>query len=264
MASVLGFIPYETPKFDLLKRGASGYEIRRYHRQLRSSVDFNGAPDDSKAMVEDAFKPLAGYIFGANKKRATAKEDDSEKIAMTAPVLIKSSDDRPAGNQISTGGGEKIAMTAPVVMQTVTATKFPLDETSGGGENAATATPSTTDFGSAQKRTTMTFILPSKYKSISELPIPNDSRVKIETIEPYTVAALRYSGRNTPAVANAQKLRLLDMLRMDEDVKVLGAVNGDEASIEPIVAVYNPPFTIPFLRTNEVLIPVQYTPSSNL
>jgi len=41
MASLFGPINEEMPKFDLLKKAAAGYEIGRYHKQLRASVTFD-------------------------------------------------------------------------------------------------------------------------------------------------------------------------------------------------------------------------------
>jgi hypothetical protein len=50
-----------------------------------------------------------------------------------------------------------------------------------------------------KKTTTMSFILPSKYQSIEDLPIPNNENVKLEVVEPYTAAVLRFSGKWTPS-----------------------------------------------------------------
>lgn len=86
MASIFGFINEETPKFELLKRADSGYEIRRYHRQIQATITF---PASSEGIsTSTGFRDLAGYIFGGNKKRTQPKEND--KIAMTAPVITYS------------------------------------------------------------------------------------------------------------------------------------------------------------------------------
>jgi len=103
----------------------------------------------------------------------------------------------------------------------------------------------------------MSFILPSKYQIVEDLPIPSDSSVKIEVVEPYTVATLQFSGRWTPEAPDGQTKRLLEMLHNDKDVKL----TADESKVEPKIARYNPPWTLPFLRTNEVMIPVNFTNS---
>jgi len=70
-------------------------------------------------------------------------------------------------NATSSVGSDKIAMTAPVM----------------------------TDSNSSTKTATMLFILPLKYQIVEDLPIPSDSSVKIEVVEPYTVAAHQFSSR---------------------------------------------------------------------
>jgi hypothetical protein len=172
-------------------------------------------------MSQQGFRQLAGYIFGGNKKRIAADKNENESIAMTAPVMTETN--------ASSESSDKIAMTAPVM----------------------------TDSDPSKKTTTMSSILPSKYQSVDELPVPNDSSVKIEVIEPYTVAALQFSGRWTPEATDVQKMRLLEMLRDGKDVKL---TVDEEAKVEPKIARYNPLWTLPFLRTNEVMIPVHFAP----
>ncbi|WP_200211266.1 SOUL family heme-binding protein [Micromonospora coerulea] len=70
-----------------------GFELRRYPPHLVAEVRVQG--DFAKASNE-AFRPLARYIGGANRSR---------RKNATAPVVQKSA------------GAEKIAMTAPVVQE---------------------------------------------------------------------------------------------------------------------------------------------------
>jgi hypothetical protein len=79
----------EQPIFALVHKERD-YEIRRYQPYIVAEVVANG---DQGQAVQQGFRKLAGYIFGANAGKA--------KIAMTAPVA-----QRPEG--------EKIAMTSPV------------------------------------------------------------------------------------------------------------------------------------------------------
>ncbi|SCE69207.1 SOUL family heme-binding protein [Micromonospora mirobrigensis] len=71
-----------------------GFELRRYPAHLVAEVRVQGAFEQAG---NEAFRPLAGYIGGANRSRRS--------IAMTAPVVQEP------------GGSEKIAMTAPVVQE---------------------------------------------------------------------------------------------------------------------------------------------------
>lgn len=82
----------EEPEFRIVDKNSS-FEIRHYNEYLVAEVTTGG---DFTSSGNQAFRVLAGYIFGANQA--------TEKMAMTAPVesqLIISS--------------EKMAMTAPVL-----------------------------------------------------------------------------------------------------------------------------------------------------
>jgi hypothetical protein len=104
-------------------------------------------------------------------------------------------------------------------------------------ESIAMTAPVMTDSNSSTKTTTMAFILPSKYQIVEDLPIPNDSSVKIEVVEPCTVAALQFSGRWTLEATDGQTKRLLEMLHDDKGVKL----TVDESKVKPKIARFNPP-----------------------
>lgn len=72
-----------------------GFELRRYPAHLVAEIEVNDSFDEAPRR---AFRPLAGFINGANRSR--------RQIAMTAPVTQQETP-------------EKIAMTAPVVQQAV-------------------------------------------------------------------------------------------------------------------------------------------------
>ena len=82
----------EEPAFEVLVT-ADDYEIRRYAPYIVAEVDVDG---DMKKAGNDAFRILAGYIFGDN--------EPGEKMAMTAPVTTKPADQ-----------GQRMNMTAPVL-----------------------------------------------------------------------------------------------------------------------------------------------------
>jgi hypothetical protein len=92
---------------------------------------------------------------------------------------------------------------------------------------------------------TMRFFLPSKITR-ETAPVPNDDRVKIVEAPEETIAALTFSGRGTEAALAARKGELR------------GALAGSSwrAAEEPYALFYDPPFTIPFLRRNEVAVRV--------
>ncbi len=92
---------------------------------------------------------------------------------------------------------------------------------------------------------TMAFVMPSEHTR-ETLPEPLDPSVEFRTVPGRTVAALRYTGFVTEAKMRARTERL----------KVWLTERGYAAASVPRSARYDPPWTIPFLRRNEILIDV--------
>ena len=133
---------------------------------------------------------------------------------------------------------EEIAMTAPVVMnQSKDQNGTPIAMTA-----PVTMTPSETN------RWTMAFSMPAKY-SLKTLPQPVDERVTLVEMPARTVAVVRYTGSFNNAENRADSLAALTgWLDKHPKYRAIG---------QPFYAGYDPPFTIPFLRRNEVLIEVE-------
>ncbi len=119
------------------------------------------------------------------------------------------------GNIGLDGKSEKIQMTAPV---TVT----PVDE-----------------------EWILHFVMPKNY-NISDLPIPNDSNVKIRKVERHYAAVIVFSGWTTDSKIRKKTDQLKDWIAY-KNYKINGPVQ---------VARYNDPFTIPWLRRNEIILKV--------
>lgn len=126
----------------------------------------------------------------------------------------------------------EIAMTAPVVQQP-----------SGGEDIAMTAPVSQT--GSAEEGWTVRFFMPSKW-SMETLPAPDSDDVRLVRVPSETLAVLRFSGDRGPGAVAAHADQLLKTLR-DNDI---------EPSGQPVSWFYDPPWTLPFLRRNEVAVPI--------
>jgi hypothetical protein len=91
---------------------------------------------------------------------------------------------------------------------------------------------------------TVNFTMPAKY-SMATLPIPDDARVKIREIPGFTAAVIRFSGWvDESKIANKMVL-----------LRAWMAAHGLVADGDPRLARYDPPWTLPFLRRNEILIP---------
>ncbi len=112
---------------------------------------------------------------------------------------------------------EKIAMTAPVVQQK-----------------------------DADGTWTVSFVMPEKY-SIESLPKPNDAEVILEVVPQKRYAVIRFRG--TWREKNLEKNTQILLEYMQE--------NDLTPISQPIYAFYNPPWTLPFLRHNEVMLEVK-------
>lgn len=126
------------------------------------------------------------------------------------------------------GGSRKIEMTAPVL------------EADGGTRIDMTAPVLQGGEGGGA----MAFVLPDAL-SEQTAPAPSDPRVTLATIPPRRVAAVRYSG-SLNGRAEAEEARLRAWIA-ERDLRPLGPA---------AIAGYNPPWTLPPFRRNEVLIPV--------
>jgi hypothetical protein len=191
--SVFGIRSEENPKYVVVQQ-SDDKEIRTYSAHIVASTTVSG---DYKQAQRDAFKILAGYIFGGNEKK--------QRITMTAPVAVAPS----AGGQ-----SEKISMTAPVMVS-----------------------------GSAQGWK-MTFMMPSIYR-LEDLPTPNDKRIQFETVPAKTFGVIRFSGLENDRKNGEKTTELREWLGRYPQYKVIGS---------PIFAGFDPPWTIPFLRKNEMML----------
>jgi len=87
------------------------------------------------------------------------------------------------------------------------------------------------------------FFLPA---GLADAPTPNDGRVRIVPVPAETVAVLRFSGLASDAAIAAQRATLLATL----------AGTRWRPAADPVTWFYDPPWTLPPLRRNEVAVPV--------
>ena len=130
-------------------------------------------------------------------------------------------------------GGESMSMTAPVVIE-------------GGTPIAMTAPVVMENSGNSEK--TMKFVLPAEYDDMSKIPKPTNPAVHIEEIPPQVGVVHRFSGSLSDDKNQQMAKALADQLMAD-------GVEGmsENFALEPFQFWgYNPPFTIPMLRRNEV------------
>ena len=125
---------------------------------------------------------------------------------------------------------DKIAMTAPVSQEQK-------------GEKISMTAPVSQQ--SVQGKWAVSFMMPASY-TMETLPNPDDPNIKLRQVPARRVAAVRYSG------FWSEEKYLLHKEKLEKWIKD----NSFTVTGEPIWARYNPPFTLWFIRRNEILIPV--------
>ena len=129
-------------------------------------------------------------------------------------------------------GAEPLEMTAPVIQQPTS-------------ERLAMTAPVIQEAAGADEWI-VSFVLPGG-RSVSEYPIPTNSRVSLRSVPGETAAAIRWSGRWTPS----------NIARRSEELRRVMAEAGWQESGEPRWARFDPPWKPPFARRNEIVIPVR-------
>ena len=133
------------------------------------------------------------------------------------------------GNNTSrAGGNEKISMTAPVTMKPKS-------------EKISMTAPVSMEQAGEQWR--VHFVMPSQY-TLDTLPKPNNPAVRLREVPAGNYAVIRFSGLVSEKKRAAKTEELMTWL--------------DSRGITPIgqpeLARYNPPWTLPFLRRNEIVV----------
>ena len=126
---------------------------------------------------------------------------------------------------------EAMAMTSPVL-------------TKGQSQAMAMTSPVIQD----RDMSSMAFVLPFEFTTVNQAPTPKDKRVKLDLVPKKVIVAYTFSG-SSPKKEVSQK-HFDEMKRLLQDGKYIEG--GEELSYE--VAQYHPPFTLPFLRRNEVWV----------
>lgn len=125
----------------------------------------------------------------------------------------------------------EVPMTAPV-----------LQEGSLGDESSVSMTAPVLQERMGQQEWKMTFVLPKKY-TLATAPRPNDPDIKLELMEPHQVASLRYSGNNSLETIETHAKELTRWMEAHDNVHPVSDIYS---------AQYDAPFTLPFLKRNEV------------
>ena len=92
----------------------------------------------------------------------------------------------------------------------------------------------------------MSFVMPSKYK-LDSLPVPNNNRVRLKEILTKKFVVIEFSGTNSNENVTKHENQLMNYIEANQ-INIIGS---------PKYAFYNAPWTLPFLRRNEVMIEIK-------
>jgi SOUL heme-binding protein len=124
---------------------------------------------------------------------------------------------------------QKVAMTAPVTQQRIEKIAMSAPVTQQGERNAWH----------------VRFVMPSTF-TMRSLPQPKNTAVKLKEIGPKSFAVIRF-----PGVAGENSLK-----RYTQELNEFISEKDLTAQSAPTYAFYNPPWTLPFLRRNEVMVEI--------
>ena len=177
--------------------------------------------EKDKAFELRAYAPkiIAEVVVDGNMREASSKG-----FRLIANFIF-------GNNTVQSGKSEKISMTAPV---SVEPRSDKISMTSPVGVQQAS------------KDWKVYFVMPSQY-TLETLPKPKSPLVNIKQISSQKFAVIRFSGL-VDEEKMEKKVTELKQWTDDKKLKVLG---------NPELARYNPPWTLPFLRRNEVMVEVE-------
>jgi len=198
---------------------------------------------------------LAGLAAAVTVARAETEEPRFTVAERVGEVEIRQYDNRLAADVVVSGDEEdarsagfrlladyifgnntsrtSIAMTSPVAQQAARNEKIPM---------TAPVAQSRGPGGSWRVR----FFMPSKY-TVATLPKPNNPAVQIVEVPGETMAVLRFSNSRDAAHVEEKTNELMRTL----------AASRWLPSGDPVAWFYDPPWTLPFFRRNEVAVTVR-------
>lgn len=219
MGMVFGKIDVAEPAFEVLLsriNATTSYEIRKYGKRFAIEAEMN-APGVTQTSEKDKTRSPFMSLAGYIGVMSAPQNEGATSIAMTAPVVMKSPEEKK---------GTAIAMTAPVVMT--------------GAEKGD---------AKSMEMSKMQFILPAEYDDMAKIPKPTNSIVKVKELSPALGAVHRYAGSFEEKHNTEKAMDLMKQLN-DDGISLPVEDSSDKVQFWG----YNPPFTIPFLRRNEVWV----------
>ena len=93
---------------------------------------------------------------------------------------------------------------------------------------------------------TTSFVMPSEY-NMDTLPKPNNDRVQLKEVPPKKFVVVQFSGTNSDENINEHEKQLTEYI-VSNQIKTVGTFK---------YAFYDPPWTLPIMRRNEVMVEIE-------
>ncbi|KAK7858841.1 heme-binding-like protein [Quercus suber] len=192
----------------------------------------------SQRLLADTATEVVKYVFPKRFESRTLEE-----ALMAVPDLetvnfkVLSRGDLYEIREVENTTKETMEMTTPVFTR----------KTQSDGEKMEMTTPVITK-REDQDKWKMSFVMPSKYGA--NLPLPKDSSVTIREVPRKIIAVVAFSGFVTDEEVKQRESKLREALKNDAQFQI-----KERGSVE--IAQYNPPFTLPFQRRNEIALEVE-------
>ena len=145
-------------------------------------------------------------------------------------------------NQVAGAASEKIAMTAPVTVEPQSAKISMTAPVTVEPQHAGTHAD--VNMQTAQQWR-INFVMPSRY-TLATIPKPNNRAVTLKEVPSKSFVVLKYSGFNTVARVQSKTQEAVAWAAQ-KHLKVIGT---------PQLSRYDPPWTLPMFRRNEIMIEV--------
>jgi hypothetical protein len=192
---------------------------------LTSSCSFFGVQNEEgpsyKVLVKEGdfeIREYAPYIVAETTVKGNFNDSSGDAFRILASYIFGKNE-----------GNKKVSMTSPVEMKQ---------------SSIKIAMISPVEMSQSANSYTMRFSMPSKY-SLEDLPKPLDARIKFKKMDQKVLASHQFSWTSSQKKNDKKAQGLRKWLRKQENYTALENYS---------YAGYNPPWTIPFLRRNEIHI----------
>ncbi len=145
-------------------------------------------------------------------------------------------------NQVTSAASEKIAMTAPVTVEPQSAK---ISMTAPVTVEPQHAGPHADVNMQTAQQWRINFVMPSRY-TLATIPKPNNRVVTLKEVPSKSFVVLKYSGFNTVARVQSKTQEAMEWAAQ-KNLKVIGI---------PQLSRYDPPWTLPMFRRNEIMVEV--------